>query len=259
MYHNFVPADLHNQADEFINTLKDLNNNLKQCPYCLHHDLYNINIAAGYFRCKSCKRNFNRSLNTRFYRLAPLKLLPVIAEYRLCGLNHVIIGKRLTDYSVWMIKRRVTAIEQYMQMHYAELYVWYQGIIENAEMAIPNIITEQSNLLKVWLNQVLLNTAATCPHCQSKDCQKIGLQRAQFRCKKCWRYFSNLKGTGLDHLGHSESWIQMIDMLVAWKSNREIEIALNMSSGTVTKAKRRWLDIIQKKNLLALKEWISKQ
>lgn len=256
MYRNFVPIGLQNQADKLIADLTALSETLTECPYCQHQALYVINISSGYYRCKSCKRSFNRSLNTPFYRLAPLELLPTIAEYRLCGYGYAAISHELDNRSVWTIKNRVQAIEQYMQSHYSELYQWYQPFNNGAKVALPDAVIKQTEALKNWLNELLQATKAVCPHCGSDQGQKIGEKRAQFRCKTCWRYFSNLKGTGLEHLGGSENWFAMIDMLVAGKTNREIQQQLNLSAGTVTKAKRSWLYIIEKRNLLILKEWL---
>lgn len=258
MYSNFVPTNLHNQAEALISDLKLLSDKPTECPYCKNTKLYFVNTSSGYCRCSVCKRGFNRSLNTPFYRLAPLELLPIIAGRRLCGQGYATIRHELNTYTPWVIKRRVRVIEQYMQTHYPELYQWYQPFIEGTQQSIPDNVVQQIQQLKSWVTGILNATTSTCPHCDSIHCQKMNdTRRAQFRCKSCWRYFSNLKGTGLEHLGYSENWLTMIDLLADGKNNHEIEQVLKISTGTVTKARRIWLDIMQRQNLLILKEWIS--
>lgn len=257
MYHHFVPVKLHGKANALITDLKALTEAPTACPYCQHHDLYVIHSSSGYYRCKACKRSFNRSLNTPFYRLARLEWLPVIAERRLCGQSYATIRHELTDSTAWLIKRRGQVIEQYMQSHYPDLYQWYQTQQASSETDVPKAVKEQVEQLKSWVNNILQATQATCPHCESHKTQKVTDGRAQFRCKSCWRYFSQLKGTGLEHLAHSENWLKMIDMFVAGKSYQQMEHILTMSPATISKAKRNWLSIVQQQNLLVLKEWLT--
>ncbi|WP_392563800.1 hypothetical protein RHO13_11190 [Orbus wheelerorum] len=256
MYSNFVPIKLHNNADALVADLSALSEKPTVCPYCQHHQLYAVNSSSGYYRCKSCKRGFNRSLNTPFYRLAPLEWLPIIAQRRLCGQSYTSIRREL-NCSAWVIKNRIDVIDEYMQTYYPELYQWYQDFVNDVKIDEPKIVQQQVEQLKAWVSGILQVADASCPHCSSTKVQKVGESRAQFRCKSCWRYFSNLKGTGLDHLGRCENWFTMIDLLVDGKTNREIENTLKISSGTMIKAKKQWFDIMQQHNLLILREWIT--
>lgn len=256
MYHNFVPIKLHNDAEALMADLRALTEQPTICPYCQHSELYAVNQSAGYYRCKSCKRSFNRSLNTPFYRLAPLAWLEVIASRRLAGQSFNTIRHELGDCTTWVIKRRVQIIDVYMQLNYPALYQWYCTFVDNSNSDEPTIITQQVAQLKAWINQILQATTAICPYCGSNKVLKVGETRARFRCKSCWRYFSHLKGTGLEHLGNSENWFSMIDMLIAGATNREIEQKLKISSSTITHAKRNWLTIMQQQDLLILKEWL---
>ncbi|WP_392561998.1 hypothetical protein RHO12_00380 [Orbus sturtevantii] len=255
MYHNFVPIKLHNNAEKLVANLTALSQKPVVCPYCQHNELYAVNTSSGYYRCKSCQRGFNRSLNTPFYRLAPLEWLPIIAERRLCGQSYITIRREL-NCSKWVVKNRSEIIEKYMQLNFSDLYNWYKNFINEAIIDEPLIVQEQAKQLKDWFDNILQTSQAICPHCDSAKTQKIGEHRAQFRCKNCWRYFSNLKGTGLEHLSRSENWWTMIDLLVKGKTNRQIESVLGISLGTIINYKKQWLKIIQQRNLLVLKEWI---
>jgi len=255
MYHNFVPINLSNNAEALLADLSALSEKPTICPYCQHHELYAVNSSSGYYRCKSCKRGFSRSLNTPFYRLAPLEWLPIIAERRLCGQSYKMIRREL-GCSLWVVKNRVDVINEYIKFHYPVLYQWYQDLVNEAKIDEPKIVQEQTEQLKAWVKGILQIVEATCPNCGTTKVQKVGEERAQFRCKSCWRYFSNLKGTGLEHLSRSENWLVMVDLLVEGKTNREIENCLKISSGTMVKAKKQWLEIMQQQNLLILREWI---
>lgn len=258
MYRNFVPKPFHAQADQLINDLKSLMDKPTICPYCQHNQFYAINTKTGYYRCKSCKKGFNRSVNTPFYHLTHLDWLPSIAIRRLCGQHSALIRQEL-NCSLWMVKRRIVLIEQYMQQHYPELYQWYQHFIHNTDNELPIAVQQQTEQLKNWVNQQLQLNEATCPHCESPNTKKTNAARGQFRCKNCWRYFSTFKGTGLEHLSNSENWLTMIDMLVAGDTYQAIQQKLGISFGTITYHRRVWLKIMRHLGLFLLHEWIMGQ
>lgn len=255
MYNNFVPTDLLSDADRLIADLKALNNKPLHCPFCQNRHFYLVHVHPKYYRCKACQKGFNSSFNTPFYRLTPVEHLPIIAIRRLCGQNLTMIRQEL-DCSAVVIKHRINVIDSYMQNVYPLLYEWYQHFIQEPKTKIPSIIDQQVTELKDWINQQLNVTDASCPYCSSKKTERIGIKRAQFRCHQCWRYFSHLKGSGLEHLRHTEKWFAMIDNLVMSRSYEEIQQELNVSRTTVMKHHKVWLKIIQHRGLFVLKDWI---
>jgi len=257
MYHHFVPISLHASAQALINQLQALNHAPSQCPHCQHTRFYIINAEAGYYRCKSCHKGFNRSTSTPYHRLAPLAWLPLIAQLRLCGKSYAAIRYKLDYCTSATVKRRVNVIEQQMANSYPALYRWYQGFMEVGKTIQPTAVIEEIQQLKDWVNRLLQGDNLTCPYCQSDKIKKVTKTRARYRCQTCWRYFSNLAGSGLEHLSYSQHWLTIIDMLSAGKTIKAISETLNISHSTVTKARRTWLHIIQQQELLVLFEWIS--
>lgn len=257
MYHHFVPIKLHAQADALIVDLKALSHPPIACPHCQHPQFYSINPLRGYYRCRSCKKGFNRSSGTVFYRLAPLEWLPMIASYRLCGRGYSAIRYELDYCTAQVVKKRVRAIELYMESHYPELYQWYMDFIAQPKTEHPQVVQEQHQQLKAWVTGILKEKQATCHYCGSNKAKKVGKSRASFRCQTCWRYFNNLKGTGLERLQHSENWLKMIDMLVDGKTNLAIQKELKISPNTMSRARWVWGGIMERLDLFVLKEWVS--
>lgn len=255
MYSNFVPTHLLPYADQLIADLKALNAKPSYCPYCQYNQFYLVHDHPKYYRCKACHKGFNRSLNTPFYRLTPIEDLPVIAIRRLCGQSLFMIREEL-NYSIAVVKNRIQAIDRYMQTVYPELFQWSQNFIYAPKNELPQIIIQQINELKTWINDQLNVTHANCPYCGSMKTNRITEKRAQFRCNQCWRYFSYLKGTGLEHLRHSDKWFLMIDLLARGKNVDEMQLDLGLCRTTIFKNRKIWLKIIQHQGLLVLHEWI---
>ena len=118
----------------------------------------------------------------------------------------------------------------------------YQEILLSAKMLSTS---EQARLISELLGlfqedylsfrrQQLFDKQACCPFCEGKQYYKYGTAKGsqRFKCKECWRTFTEYTGTWLDGLHKKTLVVQYLELMVEGKSLDKISSFLGINKKT---------------------------
>lgn len=150
-----------------------------------------------------------------------------------------------------------------MQKQSSELYQWWNSHQTREDMTMTPLVREQRNILKQWLNEMIHQKTATCPHCH-KECQKpindgVDPNRPQFMCNHCRKSINPLAKTPFCKMHFIDLWLPYIDLVTEGISHAEIEQQLGVSKRALTLWHKNLLKQIELMQLDALKQWMSWQ
>lgn len=241
------------------------------CPYCGGKKLKDITFTGdlhAQHQCLFCQQTFNNLTGTYFAKQnrAHLELWPEFVKLRLAGVSLKGIAIQI-NISRKAATNRDRILLTIMFDRYPKLYEWWHEHTTYQDKKPTEIVNNQARAFKGWLKNIINQQTAHCPSCGRLNKRRIytvkkgkTTHRPSFKCMRCDKSYSVLRGTTLGPLQHIEKWLPFTQLLIEGKHNTQLSEKLKMpNKTTIARWRKAFLEQMKLLNYNELIFWIEWQ
>ncbi|TDF83909.1 hypothetical protein [Pseudomonas sp. H9] len=255
-YRLCLPAELHSQADAFIQYLRELPDWApEKCPYCAHPHLkreIKPNLSLPSYLCGMC----NGKVKNPLARYVRTHLWPIYGHYLLAGWPTQATADAM-DLTEVTASNWVEPFRAVMAKEFPALYQWWAARQDRTCLEPPAHIAAQAQAFLDGIAYYLTTEHADCPTCGSPDMRRINQRRPDFYCPGCGNSVSLLRGTLLHRMGYPQHWLTFAQALINGERSGELQRRTGFCAITCRRWRSVFMKLIEQQGHSELIEWIT--